>query len=342
MLAPRSRQAGRRAGKFAAHNAAPAFAALVLLLMSGALSSQTAEAQRLRLGATSDVPISVSVVTADDISLLPNQLRRAEDMLRLTPGVRGVPAAGTRIMLRGFRDDGTNVDGLYVTPEALDPQACERIEVLRGPGVCSLYGSAAMEQGVVIIAHLKDRSIEVQRQDAMDDDMADTDYADDGMARAWNPSWSFDLRAGLALPVGDLGDFQDPGLSLGAGTGYHFNPRLSGRLDLDLNFLKGISNGLVFETPGLNAYHLLGGLSYQVTPPTSGLFVDLYAGAGLARLSFDGSDSETKFNYAGAIKVGTAIGENSDIAVRAKLHRIDAGGGTWSLGQAQLVYQIHH
>lgn len=165
-------------------------------------------------------------------------------------------------------------------------------------------------------------------------------------------TWTGDARLGYALPVGDLGDTQDGGLSLGLGAGYWLSPRISLRLDLDGNMLGGSEQtveGVTFELPGIDMYHFVPGLNVRLTPPGS-FFIDGTAGVGLTNLSFEApegadSDSETKFSARGAIKAGWNTGSGSSIAARTAVHRVvldeeDFGTSGWTTVQIQAVFQL--
>lgn len=82
---------------------------------------------------------------------------------------------------------------------------------------------------------------------------------------------SVDARAGIALPFGDLGDVADPGPSFGLGVAYRIHPRISLRVDGDLDLMGGADFDATSATqpaaPDLKLWHFSGGAELDVTRP---------------------------------------------------------------------------
>ncbi len=73
--------------------------------------------------------------------------------------------------------------------------------------------------------------------------------------------FSIEGRGGIAVPASDLANLQDVGPSIGVGLVYRLDPRVSLRLDGDVDILSGVdadSSGP--EAPDLNIYHYTAGL----------------------------------------------------------------------------------
>ena len=108
-----------------------------------------------------DVPMSVSVITRQDIERSP--ARTVGELLQDTPGVQLHRSGGQGINRISIRGEDTNrslilIDGQKIseqksmdgTPLLIDPAIIERIEVIKGPASV-LYGSEAMGGVVSII-----------------------------------------------------------------------------------------------------------------------------------------------------------------------------------------------
>jgi hypothetical protein len=83
--------------------------------------------------------------------------------------------------------------------------------------------------------------------------------------------WSFQGRAGLALPLGDLADFQDIGPSFGVGAAYWLNDRFAVRGDFDIDLLSGADAELFGQSVSfedITLYHYNAGVEYDLLPPT--------------------------------------------------------------------------
>lgn len=114
--------------------------------------------------ALKDVPASVAVITAEDLSRRP--VRDLEDALRGSEGLQfnGIGMSRRGISIRGMSSEHTLVliDGKRISPSAgaiahsdfdlgwVPVEAIERIEVVRGP-MSSLYGSEALGGVVNVI-----------------------------------------------------------------------------------------------------------------------------------------------------------------------------------------------
>lgn len=99
--------------------------------------------------------------------------------------------------------------------------------------------------------------------------------------------WSVEARGGVAIPVGDLGDVADPGVTLGAGLAYFLNPRFALRIDGNVDFLQAKDG--VSGAPDIFVFHYLGGFEVHVTDPANSRgLVALSAAAG--GVTFDSDD----------------------------------------------------
>lgn len=120
-----------------------------------------------------DVPMSVSVVTKDQIEKSP--ARTVGELLQDVPGVQLHKSGGQGINRISIRGEGTTrtlilIDGQKIseqksmdgTPLLIDPSMIERIEVIKGPASV-LYGSEAMG-GVVNIITKKGGDKPIQGQ----------------------------------------------------------------------------------------------------------------------------------------------------------------------------------
>lgn len=95
--------------------------------------------------------------------------------------------------------------------------------------------------------------------------------------------YSLDARGGIALPVGDLGDVADPGVTVGAGFAYFLNPRFALRIDGNVDFLGGTDPGATAasEAPDITSFRYLGGFEVHLTRPSeSGAMFTIGASAG--------------------------------------------------------------
>ncbi len=179
----------RDKSKKARMNLASLFAALVLLLASSGISlasdegetsgpgdfadmdleallaSPVVESASRRAESLDDAPVSVSLITAEDIQA--SGAQNLAELLRLVPGVyvRQNQANHFELGIRGISSLQNNrvlvlIDGRQVTERlsgshiwgglSVDPGDIERIEVIRGPG-STFYGANAMSGVVNII-----------------------------------------------------------------------------------------------------------------------------------------------------------------------------------------------
>lgn len=86
--------------------------------------------------------------------------------------------------------------------------------------------------------------------------------------------WSFDGRGGIALPVGDLGDVTESGVTVGAGLAYFLNPRFALRIDGNTSFLGGKDGEMVnaasgTEAPEQRVFDFVGGFEVHLTDPST-------------------------------------------------------------------------
>lgn len=97
-----------------------------------------------------------------------------------------------------------------------------------------------------------------------------------------NTAW-LEASGGVALPLGDLGDVQDPGPAVEVGGGYWIHPRVAVRADGSLEFLEGSDapeGGRAM--PDMNVLRFHGGVDVIVLSPRPELTVLAGAGAGAA------------------------------------------------------------
>lgn len=73
-------------------------------------------------------------------------------------------------------------------------------------------------------------------------------------------------HGGVAVPVGDLGSFEDTGASLGVAVGWHLSPRFEVRIDGGSNFYnEQVNQATGAEIPDLQMYHYEAGVDYELT-----------------------------------------------------------------------------
>ena len=91
-------------------------------------------------------------------------------------------------------------------------------------------------------------------------------------AEGWQPepvdphaaTIDLEARGGLALPVGSLKEFADPGALVGAGAALWLNDHVAVRLDGDAEILGGKSTEALPDTPDMRLYHYGAGLEFDV------------------------------------------------------------------------------
>ncbi len=98
--------------------------------------------------------------------------------------------------------------------------------------------------------------------------------------------WSFEGGAGLALPMGDLGDTAESGVTFSFGAAYFLNPRLALRAEGGLDLL-GTTGTTATTDPDLQIWHFTGGFEYHLTDPTGNTMIAFDLGLGGA--NFDTS-----------------------------------------------------
>jgi hypothetical protein len=92
--------------------------------------------------------------------------------------------------------------------------------------------------------------------------------------------WAIEGGGGITLPVGDLGDVADPGLTLGLAGSYFLNPRFALRVEGGLSFLEGADGAQGGIDPDLTMWAFTGGFEYHITDPTANTFFTFDLGAG--------------------------------------------------------------
>lgn len=101
--------------------------------------------------------------------------------------------------------------------------------------------------------------------------------------------WSFDVHAGVELPMSDLGDVTKAGFTVGGRAAYFLNPRFALVAKGNVGFLGGESTaGGRFEGgvgPDMTLWHYTGGFEGHLSDPVSDLLAVITVTAGGA--SFD-------------------------------------------------------
>lgn len=161
---------------------------------------------------------------------------------------------------------------------------------------------------------------------------------------AWSPATTaaqtgvaLEGQGGVAVPLGQLGEFTDTGASLGAGIAFWFVPRVAVRADFDLNALKGKpSSGPGPEGPDVTLFHYNAGLQLRLTDPrTSRWEIALNAGAGGTTLDSDEFEviregdigeptelKETYFALNGGLGIGYRIAPNLTLFVDGQWYAV--------------------
>lgn len=155
-----------------------------------------------------------------------------------------------------------------------------------------------------------------------------------GMMEDGMSALSVDARGGIAVPMGDLGDLADVGPTVGIGVAYRVSPRLSVRVDGDLDLYSGADFGATSaaqpSAPDMTLWHYSGGLQYDVTEPgSSGLSVSANVGAGATIVDTDpfvggpvenpetgeieADFNETYFTANGGVRIGYAVHDRVDV-----------------------------
>lgn len=106
-------------------------------------------------------------------------------------------------------------------------------------------------------------------------------------------------HGGIAIPVSDLSDVADPGLSLGMDFDYYVTPRFIVRASGQMDNLSGaemrsgvIAPGGPSEGPGMRLWHFHGVIGYDLAPPEGSFHAILNAGGGATLMDTDRFTSE--------------------------------------------------
>lgn len=150
---------------------------------------------------------------------------------------------------------------------------------------------------------------------------------------AQQPAIDFDARAGIGLPVGDLGDVADVGPAFNVGVNFGVAERLLLRVTGGAEMFQGIELGQPLGNEGINDLEVdlihvhAGGLYYLIPPEDQPLSVTLTGTAGATNFNVPrvassvGTDaiefelSELYFSAAGGVSVGYAVHEQVDLFV---------------------------
>ncbi len=132
----------------------------------------------------------------------------------------------------------------------------------------------------------------------------------------------FDLRAGGAIPAGDLNEVSKPGASVGVGGAYQLGDRLAFRVDGDLELLseRELADGVIMPKAYLWHYHA--GLELDVMGDAESMWrVRLRGGAGGTtydtKLFQSRNDDflDTFFSVSGGLSVGRQISDGMELGV---------------------------
>lgn len=123
-----------------------------------------------------------------------------------------------------------------------------------------------------------------QAQEMMDDG--------DRMDHRWV---GIQAHGGIAIPVSDLSDVADPGLSLGMDFDYYVTPRFIVGASGQLDNLSGKELGAdvlppgagATDGPGMRLWHFHGRLGYDLAPPEGSFHAILNAGGGATLMDTD-------------------------------------------------------
>jgi hypothetical protein len=123
------------------------------------------------------------------------------------------------------------------------------------------------------------------------------------------PEISVEARAGIGLPLSDIGDVIDLGLNFGGGVMVGIGPNNAIKLMAEGDF--GIQKGaelVGIQLPDWNILHIMGKVGYDVLAAQGGqASLILNAGGGLMVLSPDGGESASKIAVGGGAKIGYAV-----------------------------------
>lgn len=145
-----------------------------------------------------------------------------------------------------------------------------------------------------------------------------------------------EAEAGVALPVGDLGKFADPGLGVGVGGAFWVHDNVALRADADFAGLSGeaADEGLADEgaTPGMNLLHYGVGVEFDIPGRGSPSLWEFQLNVGVGGTTLDTDDfldtvaadeeqdiTRTYPNVNGGILLGRRVAENLSINLRGQV-----------------------
>lgn len=145
---------------------------------------------------------------------------------------------------------------------------------------------------------------------------------------------SFQARAGVAVPVGDLGDLSGPGPTFGGGVAYRVAPRLAVRADGAVSLLaRHRPGGGRAEGPDLGLFHLGGGVELLLSDPALSRYrFRVHLGAGATTLDADATDDpapasgfrRTYFAATGGLGVGLDVASGVSFFLDGQWHLVFA------------------
>jgi len=145
-------------------------------------------------------------------------------------------------------------------------------------------------------------------------------------------SWSVDAASGLAIPVGDLADYYDMGLSVEGTVEYRLHPRVRARLMVAHHPLPGADwdnvepvewEGEKPQGPEARFSYVLAGASVPATSPErEGWEIVGYAGMGAARVELEPTDRSLGGTYVrpaagGGLELSHPIGSRVSVLGRS-------------------------
>ena len=145
--------------------------------------------------------------------------------------------------------------------------------------------------------------------------------------------WSVDGRAGIGVPIGDFSDLavDDVAPTFGVGVGYAVHPRVTVRVDGDVEMYGGTTfdDGLGGTGPDISLWHYGAGAEFEVTPPAGPWKVSANVGAGATTWDTDeflsqagvAEVSDTYFTASGGLRAGYEVARSVSVFV----------GGQWYL-----------
>lgn len=168
---------------------------------------------------------------------------------------------------------------------------------------------------------------------AQDDFGEDDDFEDD------DAGVKLDARAGVAVPMGDLGDATDSGFAPGVGLSFLLSEQVALRADLDMSLLSDVAEDDVdaatddFFNSDVKLYDYGGALEVNLMDPSSDVFALLSFGAGATTIDpeapeaplppdAEGFGTETNFTLNGGATLGVEATDALGIFVRGTPHAI--------------------